>query len=63
MTEVKIFAIFGRIYCEFPKIHIRKHIRLCVRAALGIRKHLQGVCVTFAVSYSLQMSYHCCFSF
>ena len=33
MTEVKIFAIFGRIYCEFQKIHIRnirKHIFIAI---------------------------------
>ena len=43
MTEVKIFAIFERIYCEFQKIHIRnihKHIRLCGRAALEFEKKM-----------------------
>ena len=50
MTEVKIFAIFGHIYCEFQNIYIRnirKHIRLCVRAALQL--HICTIIVSICV--------------
>ena len=35
MTEVKIFVICSQFLGKFTAIYIRKHIRLCGRAALG----------------------------